>query len=458
MQKKHLDQINKFERLLKEVDKQEELLKTYHEYRNFVSLINPKLSLEIAEKGCNYAKTISEKEYMHMLFSKSNSLTLLQRYNESYEILISCLKYFKEEENRTLIIKTLGAISNILIFLELFPQAIYILNTILYKLINPEEKALKFITKLNLIQIYIQESQNIPFSIEELEELFEYEEVQKLSNVHPNVILNLSKGILYFHNEAFSNAIHILEGTLSYCNDQKIEFLVNNIQYYLGITYKKIKEFKKMEHCFKNIIHYSNKINNSNLMPQAYLELYQYYTEIRDDKKALECFENYQLFKSKEDKLKLEIKDKIQKIGFSGELDLNNELFYKISEDYNLETNGFYIRDLKGNHHLVSFQDILFAEKQIDILKIYFSIDKPIYTKMSFKEFLDKINLNTKFNNLFFETQQRSTIVNLFWFNKMNTIDKKIILKGVNQDFELNVSKRQYPLLKKHLLSFNIIM
>jgi hypothetical protein len=193
-------------------------------------------------------------------------------------------------------------------------------------------------------------------------------------------------------------------------------------------------------------------------MPQAYLELYQYYTEIRDDKKALECFENYQLFKSKEDKLKLEIKDKIQKIGFSGELDLNNELFYKISEDYNLETNGFYIRDLKGNHHLVSFQDILFAEKQIDILKIYFSIDKPIYTKMSFKEFLDKINLNTKFNNLFFETQQRSTIVNLFWFNKMNTIDKKIILKGVNQDFELNVSKRQYPLLKKHLLSFNIIM
>jgi hypothetical protein len=77
---------------------------------------------------------------------------------------------------------------------------------------------------------------------------------------------------------------------------------------------------------------------------------------------------------------------------------------------------------------------------------------------MSFKEFLDKINLNTKFNNLFFETQQRSTIVNLFWFNKMNTIDKKIILKGVNQDFELNVSKRQYPLLKKHLLTFNIIM
>jgi tetratricopeptide (TPR) repeat protein len=458
MQKKHLDQINKFERLLKEVDKQEELLKIYHEYRNFVSLINPKRSLEIAEKGCIYAKTISEKEYMQMLFSKSNSLTLLQRYNESYEILISCLKYYKEEGSRIMIIKTLGAISNILSFLELFPQAIYILNTILYKLINPEEKALKFITKLNLIQIYIQESQNIPFSIEELEELLEYEEVQKLSNAHPNVILNLSKGILYFHNEAFSNAIDILEGTLSYCNDQKIEFLVNNIQYYLGITYKKIKEFKKMEHCFKNIIHYSNKINNSNLMPKAYLELYQYYTEIRDDKKALECFENYQLFKSKEDKLKLEIKDKIQKIGFSGELDLNNELFYKISEDYNLETNGFYIRDLKGNHHLVSFQDILFAEKQIDILKIYFSIDKPIYTKMSFKEFLDKINLNTKFNNLFFEIQQRSTIVNLFWFNKMNTIDKKIILKGVNQDFELNVSKRQYPLLKKHLLTFNIIM
>ncbi len=75
---------------------------------------------------------------------------------------------------------------------------------------------------------------------------------------------------------------------------------------------------------------------------------------------------------------------------------------------------------------------------------------------MNFKDFVENIESYEFFDKLFFETNMRSQIVNLYWMTKMDLPNKIIYLRALENEYSINVSKRQYALLKKHLLKFNL--
>lgn len=447
-----------YEQLIKSTQDKFEQIKIWHEYRNYFSYINPSLSLEIIERGCEFAKTVNEEEYYNMLFSKSNSLTQLERFKESYDLLINCLNFYVSTSNKSMIIKILGGISNIFIHLELFPQAIYIIDNLIKKYLNSDDEKTLFISKANLIQIYIEKMEYFPYKIEEIDNLLTSKEINTLKLAHPYIILSISKGKLFLKKNEYEKAIQLFQLLLSDSKYNAVNVLTRDIKFFLALTYKKIRDFKNMEKLFTYILSINKQLKSKNHNCQIYLELYEYYSNQNDHKKALESYENYLIYKKDLDVQKEEMNSKLNLFGYSDNIRLDNSLFYNFLNTRDLETEcTIIIEDLNRKKHLINIQDIIYAEKNIDILKIELAVEKTIYSKINLKDLHQKINSFNSLKVLFFEIQQRSLLVNLFWLNNFDTDEKTLSLIAIDKSFFFKISKRQYPFLKKHLTEYNII-
>lgn len=459
MQNIYSEKISYYEQLLSKTQDNFEKIKIWHEYRNYFSYINPSLSLEIVERGCEFAKTINEEEYFNMLFSKSNSLTQLERFKESYELLIHCFSYFQKNNNSKMLAKILGGISNIFTYLELYPQSIFLLNKILGKYTTEEDKHIRYVISINLIQLYLNKFEDIPYNIEDLDALLASAETNAIKSPHPYLILNITKARLLANKKAdYQSAIDIFNETIIKGEEQKVDILVRDAKYFLALCYKNIGDYKNMERVFLNVIQINNKVKSTNHNSDIFFELYNYYSKHNEPKKALEAYEKHQIYSKDRESEKNALSSKINLFGYSSDIDINNALFYSIFTQSNIDSdNTIIITDIYGKNHLIRLQDIIFAEKNIDILKIHLALDYPINTKLNFKDLIEKINSFPSIKKLFFEIQQRSHIVNLFWLNKFDTDKKTVILNAIDKSFEFNISKRQYPIFKKYLIDFNII-
>ena len=72
---------------------------------------------------------------------------------------------------------------------------------------------------------------------------------------------------------------------------------------------------------------------------------------------------------------------------------------------------------------------------------------------MSFKDCIEKLK-EIPSVNLFFETNLRNQIVNLFWMVDVDLPNKTIHLKAIDKSYLVQISKRQYALFKKFLQEY----
>jgi tetratricopeptide (TPR) repeat protein len=457
MTEEQLEKINFFESSLENETDSAKKIRLWHDYRNYFSYINPSFSLEIIVRGCEFAKSVSEEDYFNMLFSKSNSLFLLERYEEAFKILSNCLKFYIKINDNLLIVKVLGAISNIYMRLELLPQAIYIYNYILDNYSKIENKEILIAVKANLIQIYFNNFEKSPFKLKEIDELLESFELKKLTQCQAFLIISLTKSRFFSQNGEYEKSIFEINKVIKSAEEIESNIILNDAYYDLGILYKLMNRLDDMESAFLKSLYYSEKIGSQNFYIIIYSELHIYYSSKNLYKKALDALEKKNLYIAKYEEFRNKISSKSKLLGFSQLLKVDNELLNSLYNNINLEVKfDIYITDLKGNENVIKVQDIMYAQKKQDILKVQLAIGKPIYSNMNFKSFVSKIQSFEFYQKLFFETNVRSQIVNLFWMSKLDLTNKTISLKTIEDEFEIQISKRQFPILKKHILQFNV--
>lgn len=457
MTEEQLEKIKFFESSLEKETNSAKKLRLWHDYRNYFALISPQFALEIAEKGCEYAIQVGLEEYMAMLFTKSNSLTQLERYEESFTLLSKCLTFYLDCNDNEMIVKILGAISNIFIRLELVSQAIYLLSYILenYAFVNNRELIL--VAKANLIQIYFSEFEKNPFCIEEIDEILDAYEIKEQTSSHAFLIISLSKSLFYEQKGDYEKTIQEIKKVIHSADKIGSNCILIDSYYTLGRVYKKINKKVEMERAYSTAIFYSDQIGLKKVYINIYEDLYEYYSSKGLYKKALESLEKFNQYTINYDEIRRRVSSISKQIGFSLEFNIDKEVLTSLNQNLDFEHKiHIIINDLKGIEHTLNINDIIFAQKRIDILKIQVAIGKPIYSKMSFKDFVNKIESYNSFYKLFFETNVRNQLVNLFWLSKMDMVKKVIYLKSIDNLFEINISKRQYPLLKKRLLQYNL--
>lgn len=457
MTEEQLDKVNFFESSLEKETDNAKKIRLWHDYRNYFSQIDPKLSLEIAERGYLFAKTINEREAMIMLFSKSNSLARLEKYEEAFQLLTNCLRYFVENKDRGLIIRVLGGLSNIYIFLEMYTHAKYILNLILTQYITEEDREFEFICKANLMLLYVNEKQDVPFSIEEIDEMLTSYEVKKLANSLAYLSISQLKARALLNRKEFELAFEQIITNIEKSESINAHNILIDAYFDLGRIYREKGEFEKMEESFEKAISLSQNLNSIIYLIDIYDMLYQYYSEKKGFKKALEALENYNYYTKQLEEKRISVSQKSELLNHYSSLNWDKEIFDSLFINSNLDVKiSFFLKDIKNNIHVVRIQDIVYAQKNIDILKVQLAIGKPIYSHINFKDFVEKIESYEFFDKLFFETNMRSQIVNLYWMTKMDLPNKIMYLRALENEYSINVSKRQYALLKKHLLKFNL--
>lgn len=457
MTEEQLEKIKFFETSIENENDVSKKIRLWHDYRNYFSQIEPQLSLEIAERGYEYAVTVSETEAMSMLFSKSNSLTRLEKYEEAFKLLTNCLSFFVEKNDRSMIMRVLGGLSNIYIFLNMYPHAKYIINLILTNYITENDKEFAFVCKANLMLLYVNEQGILPFTIEEIDEMLKSYEEKKLNNTLAYLSINQMKARVLYNEKKYDLALEQIYWTIEQSEALNAQNILIDAYYDLGRICKQKNENEKMETSFLKAIQISHNLHSIIYLEDIYQILHKYYSNNKMFKKALEALENFNYYSKQLDEKRNVIVQKSEVLSSFSSLNWDKEILSSLFNNSNMDVKmSFFIKDIKNNIHVIRIQDIVYAQKNVDILKVQLAIGKPIYSHMNFKDFVENIQTYEFFDKLFFETNMRSQIINLFWMNKMDLPNKIIYLRALENEYEIKVSKRQYALIKKHLLKFNL--
>jgi len=83
--------------------------------------------------------------------------------------------------------------------------------------------------------------------------------------------------------------------------------------------------------------------------------------------------------------------------------------------------------------------------------EILLTDNKIIRLNQKFKCFTDMLFSNIGENHLFFYTNLRSELINLFWLSKIDKIEKSIYLNVLGHEYNFKLTRSQYPSLKDFL-------
>jgi tetratricopeptide (TPR) repeat protein len=455
MTEEQIDKIAFYEKQIQECSEPSEILKLYRDYRNYVAFFNPRLSLEIATRGLDYAKSYgSETEIYELLFTQANSLLLIEKYDVALDQYLSCFHYFSKTDNRIMVIKVLGSISNLFFSLELYHQSIYIINLLLNNYINPGDEELKYLFMMNLTHVYNYLHHKSIYDLVTYNEILLYLEGVNKMETQMYVKTLVLKAIFYKNNNMFDDAISLFKEII--IKNEKLDsaVLLKEVYYDLGQTYKVLGNETEMKACFKKSIEYAEKSNIKSLNQNVFHELYQYYSSKNNYKKALEYLEKYNTMTVQFEESKSRVNSKIQTLGYNTDIIFNSDWVKSLSHEVNInDQHNLYITDINDKIQKVNINDIVFIKKDKEILKIEIVLGKTIYSKMSFKDCIEKLK-EIPSVNLFFETNLRNQIVNLFWMVDVDLPNKTIHLKAIDKSYLVQISKRQYALFKKFLQEY----
>lgn len=433
----------------------EEKLSYQKELIYFYFSTNPDAALKLAIKTEQESKNISNlKLKLSIRLHLANAYYCVNERSKAISIYNELADLYKEEGFMEDYIICMSNIALMFYDSWLFNQSIYIWKYLLKNNELYKNENLKNIVKANLINAYIDKCDIFSFNIHELFDILSYYEKLNRTNeeVYGNILIIIIK--YFLHHEKYEDA-------KNHCIQlQKVAEQTKNMhqQYILMCMLSEVffqeKDLKKSISCAKKGIQISENTGFEELNFNFYSRLYEYSKQEADYKSANEYLEK-QLFYEK--KL-LESKQIMQ--GTIG-LDLNDNLslfetntFKKVLEPNVFELEKFILlENMKGDWININIDSIVSISSEKKQTKILFFNKKSTMYKISFQKIMELIEAKFKENHLFFHTNLRSEVVNLYWLHRYDKAQKKIVLNIAGTEYAFSISRSRLDELRKYLNS-----
>jgi DNA-binding LytR/AlgR family response regulator len=196
----------------------------------------------------------------------------------------------------------------------------------------------------------------------------------------------------------------------------------------------------------------SKKYHFSFLQEDLYKALYMYYKEKEAYQEAFKYLEKFHEVEKIKREAQSNINWIVEKFGFE-ENDQKNAGYlkeYLRKNTFDLDRNIF-MENSDGEVIKINIDSIAYVESYNKNLKIFFPNNRTETFKKSFKEFTDFIYEKFQNNHLFFFTNLRNQMVNLYWISRFDRVSKQLFLNVIGQEIMFEVSRSQIAELKEFL-------
>lgn len=425
----------------------------YRKYIYFLSQNDPLLSLKKAEEALDLAvKTNNTFQQKVMLFIKAVCLIEFDKYEQSISIFLECKKYFYANNHLDFYSKTLTNLGVIYYNLRCYNQSIFIWKDVLINHIDRKDINYKNIVTNNLVTAYLK-TYTPPDSVElQLKEILSYFEDNNLTKdqLYCDVVVNLTT--YYRIKKRFLESIQLGLEALEMSENKGFNKLKYEICFCLSNTFKDMENEKKMIFYLKLALHYSNKHKYTYLQEEIYNELYLYYKSKENYKEAFLNIEEFIHWKNlKNESLNNSIKI-IKQFQFEMTDAKNANYLSQYIEKFSFDLERYiYIENINGDLVKLNIDNIVFVKSFNKMINIVFSDSSNEIFKIPLKSFLGLVQEKFLDNHLFFASNFRKHIVNLYWLSRFDKYDKKLVLTVFGSDYLFDLSRNQINAIKEYL-------
>lgn len=454
--------VEEFEKFFYEIGNLKEKFNFYWQNKVILETKAPLKNVRYIDFLLKAAIEQQDKEIEHLIYIfQGYSYKKDGYYDKALQLYYKSKDYFYQTDNKLSYAKIVSDISVIFALLGLNNQACYLWKDLIRNYIDKNNFYQKGIMLNNLITTSISSYQNFDQIELILEELLEeiknanYNDPYYYNFIYCKSMINLGyfyhlkykdyKKSLTYYDKALSvvNEIHD--------NDSKYDIYVK-----IADSYKGLKDDSNRIHfLLKAYETIDNSEENINCL-YLFNELYLYYKSKEDLKKALFYYEIINKLELLRKEQENNINAILEKIGIESNDIIHNKFLKEYSKIHIFDFNrDLFLENIKGDLVKISLDEIISVESYSKMIKIKFVNKSNHIYKPSLKDFSEL--LKEKFGNdhLFFSTNLRSEMVNLFWMSKYDKTNKTLYFNVIGQEIEFQVTRSQAILLKE-LLKNNI--
>jgi tetratricopeptide (TPR) repeat protein len=427
-------------------------------YRKLVftlSAHNPSLALKKAEEALNYSYEHNDDfEQKITLFVKAVCLIEINEYVEAFKILLDAQKYFFKIKRLDYYSKVLTNLGVIYYNLSCYNQAIFIWRDILINYDNQKDVYYRYILINNLITVYLKKflpNETILAQLLEIKKSYDKKNFQ-YDQLYCDVIVNLVNYYRIIND--FNQSIKLAEEFLTFAVLDNYHKMKYELYYSSALSYKMINNETKMAYALKKALVLSKKHNYNFLQYEIFNELYIYSKTKNNFKDALEYIEHFLYWQKNRSTALNSSYYIVNQFDFEYNDPIKATYLNKYIEKYSFELErNILIDDSQGSLINVNIDLIIYAESFNKLTKIYFSNSSSQLFKIPLKSLMDLIVNKFENNHLFFMTNVRKEIVNLYWLSKFDKYSKRITLNVFGYNYYFNLSRNQYIIIKDFLAS-----
>jgi tetratricopeptide (TPR) repeat protein len=423
------------------------------EFSRVVLFSNTIKSLDFLEEAYSLSlKYQSKKEQINILFLKAYSKTNLGMYDKAIIDFMNCKAYALSTKNEDLFVKIMGNIATIFLELGIVNQAIFIFKDLMKNHTPKEDKSMYYKHLINLIYTYQKIYKSNNKTKAKIQEVLDFSENSIEKYIELYCMAHISMALYYKEKKEYPQALFHFEKVIEISGADEL-----NIQNYklfidVALVYGEMKQLNKEYKFMKKALRIAKKhqLDNFNLI--IYERLSAYYKSIHKFELALECYEKFHICKIKEEQELFKTKKALEKLNLT-EQDSN---YQTLMEDY-IKSSLFsseqilLIEDMDDKIIELEIEKIVCVNVEEDILNIYLTDNQVFKIKQKFKDFTDNLISRAGKNHLFFFTNQRSELVNLFWLSRIDKMEKMLYLNVVGQEYNYRLTRSQFANLKESL-------
>jgi tetratricopeptide (TPR) repeat protein len=423
------------------------------EFSRILLFSNTIKSLDYLEEAYSLSlKYQSKREQINILFLKAYSKTNLGMYDKAIIDFMYCKEYALSSKNEDLFVKIMGNIATIFLELGIVNQAIFIFKDLMKNHTPKEDKSMYYKHLINLIYTYQKIYKSNNKTKVKIQEVLDFSEESGEKHIDLYCMAHISMALYYKEKNEYPQSLLHFEKVIDINGEDEL-----NIQNYrlfidVALVYGEMKQLKKEYIFLKKALRISKKHHLDSFNLIIYERLSVYYKSIHKFELALECFEKFHICKIKEEQELFKTKKALEKLNLTEQ----DSYYQTLMEDY-IKSSLFsseqilLIEDIDDKTIELEIEKIVCVNVEEDILNIYLTDNQVFKIRQKFKDFTDNLYSRAEKKHLFFFTNQRSELVNLFWLSRIDKIEKMIYLNVVGQEYNYRLTRSQFANLKEFL-------